>query len=290
MSEDRFDRNERFFGKEGQARLRRTRIAVMGAGGLGSIVIPETALLGVAAIAAADKQDLSESNRNRYFGAWHTDPVPGSAKVELARRHVQQIAPDIEFTAIHDDILSATALTALTAAEYVFGCVDDDGVRFFLNEACLAYRKTLIDLASDVPEPGKFGGRVAIVTGDHGCLHCLGLLDPDEVRRSLSSRELLENEASVYGVPVASLSETGPSVVSMNGVVASLGVTAFMKLVTGMGVPYVGQTYRGDLGTVTRTSGQSSKDCYYCSTVRGLGDRANLKRYFGEASATPLAA
>jgi molybdopterin/thiamine biosynthesis adenylyltransferase len=262
----------------------------MGVGGLGSIVIPEAALLGVGAIAAADRQDLSESNRNRYFGAWHSDPVPGSSKVELARRHVHLIDPDIEFTAIHDDILSAPALDALKAADFVFGCVDDDGVRFFLNEACLAYEKTLIDLASDVPEPRKFGGRIAITTGDHGCLHCLDLLAPDEVRRSLSSRELLENEASVYGVSVASLSETGPSVVSMNGVVASLGVTAFMKLVTGMGLPYTVQTYRGDFGTVTRMLGQPSKECYYCSAVRGLGDRAGLDRYFNRPGETSLAA
>ena len=35
MTEDRFDRNERLFGKEGQARLRRTQVVIMGTGGLG---------------------------------------------------------------------------------------------------------------------------------------------------------------------------------------------------------------------------------------------------------------
>ncbi|WP_088347283.1 MULTISPECIES: ThiF family adenylyltransferase [Rhodomicrobium] len=280
MSEDRFDRNERLFGKEGQARLRQTRIVVMGAGGLGSWVIQQSALLGVGVIATVDREDLSNSNRNRYSGAWHSDPVPGSPKVELAKRHVHLIDPRIEFTAIHDDILSLATLDALKAADYVVGCVDDDGVRLFLNEACLAYEKTLIDLASDVPEPGKFGGRVAVITGSRGCLHCLDLLDAYAVRRSLSSRELLENEAAVYGISLDALSETGPSVVSMNGVVASLGVTAFMKLVTGMELPYTIQTYRGDLGTVTRTSAQPSEDCYYCSAVRGLRDKAGLERYF----------
>ena len=54
------------------------------------------------------------------------------------------------------------AFEALKEVDYVFGCMGDDGVRFFLNEACLAYEKPLIDLASDVPEPGVFGGPVAI--------------------------------------------------------------------------------------------------------------------------------
>ena len=54
MTEDRFDRNERLFGKDGQARLRRARIAVMGSGGLGSIVAVEIALLGVGAVDIVD--------------------------------------------------------------------------------------------------------------------------------------------------------------------------------------------------------------------------------------------
>ena len=285
MTEARFDRNERLFGKDGQARLRRTRIAIMGAGGLGSHTVAQTALLGVGSIAPVDREDVSLSNRNRYIGVWHTDPIPGSPKVELAKRHINLIDPAIKVTDICDDILSPAALAALKCADYVFGCVDNDGVRFFLNEACLAYKKPLIDLASDVPEPGVFGGHVAIIAGGHGCLHCLDLLDPDEVRRRFSPAELLENEAAIYGVKAKALSETGPSVVSVNGVVASLGVTAFMALATGTELPYTFLTYRGDRGTVTRRTTTGAEHCYYCSTVRGLGDRADLERYFRKSAA-----
>lgn len=285
MIEDRFDRNERLFGKEGQARLRQTRLAVMGAGGLGSHVIAQMALLGLGSIATVDREDVSLSNRNRYIGVWHTDPIPGSPKVKLAKRHIHLIDPRITVTPIKDDILSAAGLRAIEEADFVFGCVDNDGVRFFINEACAAYEKPLIDLASDVPETGVFGGHVAIITGDHGCLHCLDLLDPDEVRRYLSSIELIENEAAVYGIKANALADTGPSVVSVNGVVASLGVTAFMALATGMQVPYTFQTYRGDRGIVTKKTMTAPEDCYYCSVVRGQGDRADLDRYFRRAAA-----
>ena len=80
MTENRFDRNERLFGKKGQARLRKTRIAVMGAGGLGSHVIAQCALLGVGGIVAVDRQDVALSDRNRYMGVWHTDPIPRLAE------------------------------------------------------------------------------------------------------------------------------------------------------------------------------------------------------------------
>ena len=145
---------------------------------------------------------------NRYIGVWHTDPIPGSPKVALARRHIHLIDPEIAVTPIKDDILSAAALKAIEEADYVFGCVDNDGVRFFINEACVAYEKPLIDLASDVPEQSVFGGHVAIVTGGHGCLHCLELLDPEEVRRYFSPAELIENEAAVYGIKTSALENT----------------------------------------------------------------------------------
>lgn len=285
MNDNRFDRNERLFGKDGQDKLRATRILIAGAGGLGSHVAAQTALLGVGKIDVADKEELSLSNRNRYIGAWHNDPIPGSTKVELAKRHINLIDPDIEVVAINDDILSSTVLGAIQRADYVLGCVDNDGVRFFLNEACLAYEKPLIDLASDVPEAGVFGGHIAIVSGEHGCLHCRDLLDEKEVRQFLSSAELLENEAAVYGIDASNLSETGPSVVSINGVVASLGVTAFMAMATGMKLPYSFLTYRGDLGRVSRQMSETRRDCYYCSVVKGSGDIADLYRYFRKSAA-----
>lgn len=279
MNDHRFDRNERLFGKEGQAKLHGIRIAIMGAGGIGGHVIEQTALFGVGSVGVVDCEDLSLSNRNRYIGAWHTDPIPGTPKVEIAKRHIHLIDPLIEVSAINNDIISDTALSVLKQADFVFGCVDNDGVRFFLNEACLAYKKPFIDIASDVPEPGKFGGRVAVVTGDRGCLHCLDLLDQDEVRRFLSSAELLENEAAVYGIKTSALNGTGPSVASINGTVASLGVTAFMALVTGIKLPYNILTYRGDQGTVSRKTSTGLSDCYYCCSVGGTGDAANLCRY-----------
>ena len=113
MPDDRFDRNERLFGKDGQARLRKTQVLIMGAGGLGSHVIAQTALLGAGSIGTVDRQDLSLSNLNRYVGAWHTDPIPGTPKVELAERHVHLIDPSIEVTAINDEIVSDAALEAL---------------------------------------------------------------------------------------------------------------------------------------------------------------------------------
>lgn len=278
--DSRFDRSERLFGREGQETLRRASVLVVGAGGLGSPVIQHLALNGVGTISVADDQELSRSNRNRYVGAWHDDPIPGSPKVEIARRLIHLIDPTIEVHGIKASFPSPDGLAALKAADYVIGCVDHDGIRFILNEACLAYRKPLFDLASDVPEPGIYGGRVTVVWNNGFCLHCREVLTPEDVRAFLSTDEILENEARVYGVNRNVLGETGPSVSPINGVVASLGMTELMAGVTGLRPPYPHLEYRAHLGTVNKCADPHPSDCYYCQVVAGQGDAANIERYF----------
>lgn len=279
-TDNRFDRNELLFGKEGQQALRRTRVAIVGVGGLGTHVVQQLALLGIGELTLIDHEELSASNRNRYIGAWHDDPIPGSLKVELGQRLSKLIDPSIKVSFIDDRFPSSTSIKALRESDYVFGCVDSDGVRFILNETCLAYERPYIDLASDVPEPNRYGGRVVFVTGDKGCLHCRGLLDETEVRRYFSTEEILDNEDAVYGVSRRNLDQTGPSVVSLNGVVASLGVTEFMAAATGIRAPCDHLNYRGHIGIVGKRTENQFSDCYYCNVVKGRGHSAEIERYF----------
>jgi hypothetical protein len=279
----RFDRNERLFGKEGQAAIRGTRVTMIGGGGLGTHVAQQLAFLGVGGLTPVDHQELSKSNRNRYIGAWATDPIPGSRKVDLIVRLVGLIDPSIKMTPVYSSFPSPDALEAVKNADYVFGCVDGDGPRFVLNEACIAYDKPLFDLASDVPEAGLYGGRVTVVMKKGGCLHCRGVLDAKDIRRYLSPYEALENEDAEYGVRRAVLGEAGPSVVSINGVVASLAVTEFVVAVTGLREPVWHLEYRGHLGTVSKRTDDPSGKCYLCQGQRGKGDAAQLERYFSLA-------
>lgn len=281
---DRFDRNERLFAKEGQAAIRATRVALVGAGGLGTHVAQQLALLGIGAISPVDHEELSKSNRNRYIGAWATDPIPGSLKADLVVRLVGLIDPTIAVMPVYSPFPSAPALDAVKTADYVFGCVDGDGPRFVLNEACIAYDKPLFDLASDVPEPRCYGGRVTAVMRKGGCLHCRGVLDANDVRRYLSSSEALANEDAEYGIRRAVLGEAGPSVVSINGVVASLAVTEFVVAVSGLREPARHLEYRGHLGTVSKRTDDPSMSCYLCQGVRGNGDAAQIERYFDLAN------
>jgi len=76
----RHDRSIRFFGREGQEKLRNSAVAVVGVGGVGGHVVQQLALLGVRSISVIDAEELAETNLNRYVTARATDAIPGTPK------------------------------------------------------------------------------------------------------------------------------------------------------------------------------------------------------------------
>jgi molybdopterin/thiamine biosynthesis adenylyltransferase len=275
----RYDRNIRLFGEDGQRKLRRTKVVFMGVGGLGSPLAQHMALLGVGQVSLADDEELDETNRNRFVGARHDDPVPGSRKVELAARLIREINPDVAVVPLNCGLVTPEGFAAIKEADWVFGCFDEDGPRFILNELCAAYAKPYIDLASGVPEEGAYGGRVCVVVDGNGCLSCLDQLDEKDVRLYLATEEERIREAAIYGIPLEALGQAGPSVSPINGVVASLAATEFMVAVTGMRPPTRLQEYRGQISKVVVITDQPRSDCYYCKGIRGTGAAADVERY-----------
>ena len=110
-------------------------------------------------------------------------------------------------------------------------------------------------------------------------MHCKCILDPEDVRRYLTDPDYLENEDAVYGVSKNDLAATGPSVISINGLIASAGMTEFMVAVTGMREPTQLQTYRADLPRMTKDIQPSTNDCPYCKGSWNRGADADVERY-----------
>jgi len=160
MDNERYDRNIRFFGKDGQGRLGAAKVAVVGVGGIGTHVVQQLALLGIGQLTMIDPQDLERTNFNRYIGVQYDDSVPGTYKVDLGARIVKQIEPHVEVIKIYVSLLSQEAFKAVIASDYVFGCLDREGVRLVLNELCSAYSKPYFDLATDIlpGDPPLYGG------------------------------------------------------------------------------------------------------------------------------------
>jgi hypothetical protein len=285
---DRFDRSIRFFGADGQAKLRNAHVAVVGCGGLGQHVIQQLAFLGVGKLTLIEDEALSRSNLNRYVLARHDDPIPGTHKIDNALRAISAIDQSIQVMPVRNSIRSHEAFNALRAAHSLFGCFDNDGARLILNEYAKAYSKEYYDLASDIEQDAglRYGGRVVRVDQTPGCLVCLGHIDLAAARQDLESEAARRDRAKIYGVDAELLDEGGPSVVSINGVVASLGVTEYLLSITGIRSPKWLLTYRADRGIVTTGNADAAPGCYFCETVAASGASAGVERYV-DASLQP---
>src|SRR5262245_8842059 len=237
---DRFERQRQFLGAEGQQKLRVTTVGIAGGGGLGGFVVLELAYLGVGKIVLVDADRLDITNRNRLVGAWERHEE-GTLKVCILAELVRLIDSSIEVEAIPQRFQSERAKQALARADVVMGCVDTDGARFLLNEFCCEHGLPLIDAASDTllrKDELFYGGRVCVANTETGCPACLGVLSQDEIRADLASPKQRADEEALYGVPREALGAGGPSVVTVNGVVASLAVTELMVIVTGLRRPF----------------------------------------------------
>lgn len=236
----RFSRNEALFGAEGQAKIAATKVAIIGVGGLGSHVAQQLAYLGVSDYSLVDFDIVTESSLNRLVGAIAGDVTSRTKKVAVGERTIKAVAPGAVVEGIDGRVIDSKTERAVARVDIVFGCLDRDVHRLELMELCSRYAKPYFDLASDTAGEGKdliFGGRVVFCDGSR-CLVCLTeILDQAAIARDRMSPEQLETNRRIYGVHPSALPGTGPAVVSINGVVASLAVTEFMVLVTSLRQP-----------------------------------------------------
>lgn len=91
---DQFERTQLLLGESAVEKLKKSRVAVFGAGGVGGYVIEALARSGVGSIDIIDNDTVSLSNINRQIYALHS--TVGEYKVDIAARRVADINPDAE--------------------------------------------------------------------------------------------------------------------------------------------------------------------------------------------------
>lgn len=267
--EDRYARQAALFGHDGQRAIENSKVAVLGLGGLGSHVCQQLAYLGVRQFVLVDDDAVALTNLNRLIGATLDDI--GTPKTSIAERLIKFIQPNANISVVDKKLPHPDVDVALQGVDIIFGCFDNDYPRLLTTSIASARKIKYIDAASGVnlDQGLTYGGRVVFAGTSPGCLNCLGLLDQDEIRRAQMSDEELQIEARIYGVPVESLVGTGPSVVTINGVVASLATTEAMVQLTGLRQPRKHLIYRAHLGTITSSGDRPEASCAYCATWLG---------------------
>jgi adenylyltransferase/sulfurtransferase len=170
FSDDELERYARHlvlpeFGGRGQASLARARVAVVGAGGLGSPCLLYLAAAGVGRLTIIDDDAVALSNLQRQVLFETADA--GEMKAERAARHLQALNPHVETVAVPLR-LDADNVDALLAGHdlIIDGC-DSFTTRLLVADSALAARVPLVSGAV-----GPFDGQVAVFKGFDPALPC----------------------------------------------------------------------------------------------------------------------
>ena len=116
-------RSEMLLGSDALARLRRSRVAVLGLGGVGSWCAEALARAGVGALTLVDEDTVSESNINRQCCALHS--TIGLPKAEVMAARVRDINPGIAVDARAERYEAATRERFFdTEYDYIADCID----------------------------------------------------------------------------------------------------------------------------------------------------------------------
>ncbi|MFC3692128.1 HesA/MoeB/ThiF family protein [Chenggangzhangella methanolivorans] len=260
------DRNVRALGEAGQRSLRALTLAVVGAGGTGSLVIEQAAHLGIGRLILIDDERIEDTNRNRVVGA--SPGSVGDLKVDVAAEMVRRITGGRTIVEPFPlNVLDAEGGKLLLRADFVMCCTDSHGSRAVVNQIAYQHLVPAIDLGVQVDavdgQVQAIAGRVQMLAPGLPCLQCGGVLDPAAVRRDFESAQ--ERAADPYNVP----DTPQPAVIALNGVVASSAMTMLMAAVAGLPMRSRGLNYNGREGVIRSFGGEPDESCVVCS--RGLG-------------------
>jgi len=203
-------------GIEGQERLLRSRVLVVGVGGLGSPAAGYLASSGVGHIVLADDDVVELSNLQRQL--LHTTARLDWPKARSGRQALLEINPEAHVDTIERRLDAEALDLAVSGVDLVMDCSDNFATRHAVNRACVAHRKPLVSGAAI-----RFAGQVGVFDlrrDGSPCYHCL-FPQTDAVQ---------EANCATTGV-----------LAPLVGVIGSMQAVEAIKILSGAGEPMAGR-------------------------------------------------
>lgn len=140
FTEDQIQRYSRHIilqdvGVEGQERISKGKVLIVGAGGLGAPVALYLAAAGVGTIGIIDGDVVDLSNLQRQV--IHFTPDVNKTKVISAKEKINQLNPDVKVNIYHDLLRADNALDIIKGYDFVVDGTDNFPVKFLINDACV---------------------------------------------------------------------------------------------------------------------------------------------------------
>lgn len=122
-------------GVEGQLRLRRSAVLVVGAGGLGLPLMHYLAGAGVGRIGIMDGDCIELSNLHRQV--WFQQQQVGQMKAVVAAATVRQLNPQVQVEAICEFFDTITGADRVKDFDWIADCTDNFSSRYQINDVCV---------------------------------------------------------------------------------------------------------------------------------------------------------
>ena len=194
-------------GEEGQDKLLKSKVLVIGAGGLGAAILPYLAGAGVGEIGIVDDDIIDVSNLHRQV-IYKTSAV-GKSKAEEAKLMISELNPEVKVNAFSEKLSGTNALSLFEKYDIIVDATDNISIKYLINDACLATNKPMV-----YGSIFRFQGQVSVFNYQNGptyrCLY------PDENNSALNCED-----AGVIGVSV--------------GIIGMFQANEVIKMILGVG-------------------------------------------------------
>lgn len=152
-------------GKEGQDKINKASIAIVGLGALGTVASEQLARAGIGKLILIDRDFIEESNLQRQ--TLYNEEDVGKFKAETAAKKIEKINSDVKIEYFVND-LNHRNIDKLLVADIILDCTDNLYTRYLINDYCKKNKLTWIYSAAI-----KDFGNVAVFEPDKACFRCI---------------------------------------------------------------------------------------------------------------------
>lgn len=179
LTEEQMDRYNRQLilpeiGGEGQKRISRGRVLVIGTGGLGSPVAFYLTAAGVGTLGITDDDVVDLSNLQRQI--LHSTKDLGRPKINSAREKLEALNPHVQVIAHHLRLQAANVMETIKDYDIVVDGTDNFASRFVINDACVKSGKPFVHGGV----LGLSGQALTVIPGAGPCFRCIFHEPPPE--------------------------------------------------------------------------------------------------------------
>lgn len=295
QADSRYDRQTLLFGNKGQDILGKAKVAIIGLGGVGSLLAEYLGRLGVGRFVLVDPDRVEHSNLPRLIGSRRTDAGPrllsrsqskylralrrqlSRRKVDIAKRNIKRANPYAEVQTLATDLVEPHVPFHLVDCDYLFLAADSMRARQVFNAIVHQYLIPGVQIGAKVisGEYGQINAVYAVtrpVAPENGCLWCSKFIDSTK----LQEETMPEKERGQWRY-VDDLEVAAPSVITLNALASAQAANDFMFYMTGLMKEEASSDYmyfNPQIREVRWDQPAQNRSCIDC----GLSDRSRFAR------------